>query len=322
MALTNSSSNVEALPGRARRINGRVVYPHPTEPDVFVLEHPEVISTVRQHVTRTGGAVIKYTVERPAVVEDPVPLLIVPGYGGIKPAYRELRKAVVQNGKTAVTFKPPRTQERFAALHPRHFLHPERLLAQAVLAISKDLIEIYGDEQDFEQIDAAGHSMGGPGVINAAMVRPRRFRTVTSVAGAGLDGHTLLDMAQRAPGVFSGEFVPSITDIRVRKDGRAIRDMAHYVGRNPWRTAAEGLAVGSGDVRDKVTVIGMLGVKTAALQFANDHFFPIEGVREHSEDRFDLFREFPDPNANHMWPQLQPEAVGNELINIVETLAA
>src|SRR5690606_31547163 len=96
-------------------------------------------------------------------------------------------------------------------------------------------------------------------------------------------------------------------DIRAKKDFRAVRDILHYVGRNPWRTAAEGLAVGSGDIRDKVSLLGSMGIKTAALQFQSDHFFPVEGVREHSAERFDIFRVFPDPEANHMWPQLQPE---------------
>jgi pimeloyl-ACP methyl ester carboxylesterase len=253
-------------------------------------------------------------------VKDPVPLILVPGYGGIKPAYRELRKAVVSNGKPAVTFRPPRSQEKFAALHPRHFLHPERLLAQAVLAITKDLLSVDGDSNDYEQVDTAGHSMGGPAVVNAALVRPERFRTVTAMAAAGLDGHSLNDMRQRAPAVFRDEILPSFRDIKVRKDYRAVRHMAHYVARNPWRTAAEGLAVGSGDIRYKVTEIGRLGVKTAALQFASDRFFPVDGVAAHSAGRFDLFRVFPDPDANHMWPQLQPEAVGDELVDIVDTL--
>jgi hypothetical protein len=127
-------------------------------------------------------------------------------------------------------------------------------------------------------------------------------------------------MGKRGPAVFKSEIIDSIRDVHVDKDYRAAGHITHYIARNPWRTAAEGLAVGSGDIRDKVSLLGSLGVRTAALQFANDHLFPLEGVREHSGDRFDLFRVFPDLNANHMWPQLQPEAVALELVDIVETL--
>ena len=300
--------------------NRTTVRPHPNDEGVFILERGELLSTVRQGYAKIGGAVVKYTYERPMDVDDPVPLLLVPGYGGIKPAYRDLRKAVVSGGKPAVTFKPPRAQERFAALHPKHFMHPERLLAQSVLAISRDLIDKDGVKSGYNQLDTAGHSMGGPAVVNAGLIHPERFRTVTAMAAAGLDGHTLRDMRVRAPAVLREEILPSIQDIHVRRDFRAVRDVVHYVARNPWRTVAEGLAVGSGDIRDKVTMLGSLGVQTAALQFASDRFFPEEGVREHSADRFNLYRVFPDPEANHMWPQLEPEAVADELVDIVNTL--
>ncbi len=321
MALQDATYSSEA-PGASTGNAGRtIVSPHPSDEGVFILRRGELLSTVEQRFTRIGGATIKYTLERPENITDPAPLVLVPGYGGIKPAYRELRKAVVLNGKPAATFKPPRTQERLAAFHPKHFQHPERLLAQTVIAISDDLIGSNGKTNEYDQVDAAGHSMGGPAIINAALVHPEYFRTVTAVASAGLDGHSLWDMARRSPGVVKEEIIPSLNDIQVRKDFRAVRDIMHYMARNPWRTLAEGLAVGSGDIRDKVSMLGALGVHTAALQFANDRFFPVDGVREHSANRFELFRVFPDPDANHMWPQLKPIAVANELVDIVNTLA-
>lgn len=293
------------------------VRPHPSEKGVFLLQRGDVESIVVQGFTRIGGAAIKYTYERPVEATDPVPLIVVPGYGGIKPAYRELRKAVVQHGKPAVTFRPPRSQERFAGLHPKHFLHPERLLAQSVTAITRDMLNQHGVEHQFDQVDSVGHSMGGPAVVNAALVHPGWYRSVTAMGAAGLDGHTLKDMGKRAPAVFRDEIIPALSDVRDRRDRRAVRDMGLYVWSNPWRTLAEGLAVGSGDIRDKVSHLGALGLRTAALQFPKDRFFPVEGVREHSADRFSIFRVFPDKEANHMWPQLEPEAVAEELINII-----
>lgn len=277
---------------------------------------------VRQGVVGIGGAAIRYTYERPMEPTDSVPLIVTPGYGGIKPAYRDLRNSLAAHGKPAVTFRPPRTQSVSASLHPRHLMHPDRLLAQATAAIARDIIERYGLLEGFEQVDAVGHSMGGPAVISAALHKPERFRTVTAMAAAGLDGHTLLDMTKRAPGVIAGEIIPAIQDIRTRSDIRSARDILHYMGRNPWRTLAEGLKVGSGDIRGSVTQVGKLSVRTAALQFTNDKFFPVEGVREKSADLFDHFREFPDPAANHVWPQLQPEAVAHELVDITTHLGS
>lgn len=297
-----------------------LVSPHPEEEGVFILERGERRSYITQGLARIGGSAIKYTYERPIISNDSVPTLLVPGYGGIKPAYKELRKSIVDIGKPAITFRAPRTQEKFAALHPKHFFHPERLLAQSVIAIASDVLEKSGVRNKFDKVDTAGHSMGGPAIVNAGLIHPELFRTVTAVASAGLDGHTLKDMGERAPAVIYGEILPLVKDIKISRDYRTINHMFHYLARNPWRTVAEGLAVGSGDIRDKVSILGMLGIKTAALQFENDHFFPLEGVQEHSAERFDLFKVFPDPNANHMWPMLQPDAVAIELVDIVDEL--
>ncbi len=298
------------------------VRPHHDEEGAFIFERADSSSIIRQGVVKVGGAAVRYTYERPEEPIDTIPLIITPGYGGIKPAYRDLRNSLAIHGKPAITFRPPRTQSMTASFHPKHLLNPDLLLAQATSAIARDILERYGFLEEFEQVDAAGHSMGGPAVVSAALHRPRRFRCITAMASAGLDGHSLFDMARRGPGVISGELVPAVKDIRKRSDTRSVRDIVHYIARNPYRTVAEGLTVGSGDIRDKVASVGRLGVKTAALQFPNDRFFPVEGVREESANLFDYFREFPDPEANHVWPQLAPEDVAHELVDITHQLSS
>lgn len=308
--------------GASELSHGRTnVRPFPGEGGGFIIERENgMVSYVRQGIARIGGATIRYTLEKPQATDDQIPLILVPGYGGIKPAYRELRKAVVSGGKAAVTFKPPRAQEKFAGLHPKHALHPERLLAQAVLGVSRDVIMRNGEKDGYNQVDTAGHSMGGPAVVNAGLVAPKMFRSAILMGAAGLDGHTLRDMRERAPSVLREEVLPSLNQMRVKKDVRSVRNIVEYVARNPWRTLAEGLAVGSGDIRDKVSRIGELGIRTATQQYAQDRFFPEAGVREHSASRFDYYHVFPDPEAGHMAPQMQPEAVGEDLLDILAVL--
>lgn len=297
-----------------------IIRPHHEEEGVFVFERNDSSCVVRQGIVRIGGAAIKYTYERPEDPVDTTPLVITPGYGGIKPAYRDLRSSIAAHGKPAVTFRPPRTQSLMASFHPTHLKHPDMLLAQATYAVTRDIVQRYGLLEDFVKVDAVGHSMGGPAVVSAATEHPEYFRSVIAMAAAGLDGHTLWDMTKRTPGVMKYEIMPAIKDIRTRSDIRSIRDIVHYAARNPWRTLAEGLKVGSGDMRDGVVEIGKLGVRTAALQFTGDRFFPVDGVREQSADLFDQFYEFSDPEANHVWPQLQPEAVSHTLVEITNTL--
>lgn len=278
-------------------------------------------SSITNGYVRIGGATIEFTLERPSLVKDPVPLLIAPGYGGIEEGYVKLRESVVSIGnKPSVTFKVPRSQDNFSGFHPNHLFHPERLLAQAVIAISSNLIASDGVEYGYDKMDTTGHSMGGPAVVNAGLIKPELFRSVTAMASAGLDGHNLVDMAKRGPGSIKNEIIPSIRRMKVKKDVGSALVLAHYVFRNPIRTASEGIAVGVSDIRESVVYLGKFGVKTAALQFPSDRIFPLHGVVNHSSERFNLFRVFPDPEANHVWPNSEPEAVAIELLDIIDNL--
>lgn len=313
--------NVSSADGSREVIKRTNVYPHPDDEGTFVLERPTGRSFIQQGTVQAAHASIRYAFEWPEDVIDPIPLLLVPGFGGIKPAYRALRKAVVQNGKPAITFHPPRTQRRFAGLHPAHLFHPEKLLAQSTNAVARDVRDRHGDRRGFDRIDGAGHSMGGPGLMNAAFFHPEFYRVLVAMASAGLDGHNVVDMGRRLPGVVRGDLTIPPHE-HVRRNVRTVKNGAHYVLRNPLRTVTEGYAVASGDIRPTVRALGDLGVvQLAALQFPADRFFPLEKVREKSADLFHDFREHPDPNATHEWPQEDPEGVALELLSTVSGLA-
>lgn len=240
---------------------------------VFLFERENFKSIIYQGTAETSNTLIKYTYEKPVECIDSTPAIIVPGFAGIKPAYRGLRNSLVAHGKTAVTFQPPRVQGLFDSIQPKHLLHPERLLAQSTLAVARDIINRFGAEDDFYQIDAIGHSMGGPAAINAALHKPEQFHSVTAMASAGLDGHNTFKLIKRLPRALIDEVIPTAIHFQKQDDPSILRGLLHYTCRNPWRTLSEGLAVGNCDIRDKIKRVGKLGIKTVALQFKNDKFF-------------------------------------------------
>jgi len=201
-------------------------------------------------------------------------------------------------------------------------LHPERLLAQAAGAVAKDVIERFGDNDGFDEVDGGGHSMGGPAQASAAEVKPERFRTAVLIAPAGVDGHNLNTMRERLPDVIRSE-------TKALRDGetemqrlRAAKAAIYYASRNPLRTVLEGIAVASNDMKPIVTSARQKGVLVGGLFFWGDRFFPVWGVSDVCEgtDLFDEFRVHPNKDATHAWPQKRAADVVFEVLSMINSL--
>jgi hypothetical protein len=272
-----------------------------------------------------GRGAVRYTLEIPEQVIDPVPMGIINGYMGIESAYEQLRHYIASNGKPAFTVQPHRTQAGFASLHRKHIATPHRLLSQGVWGSMRNIQNRNDvDAIDTDQFDLSGHSMGG--FVSAYLAthedKHEHIRSVIFNASAGLEPHTVLEFLKyRIPRFLARELRPAIQNGLLNvDDGNAIKEEIEYIFRHPLRTLGEGLSVGSCNIQKRVILMGELGIKTAMLGYPADEMTPIDKALEHSGHLVDLAKVFPYTKAGHLAPQCYPEEVGAIHFEILDEL--
>lgn len=267
---------------------------------------------------RIADAVTHYTITEPHPddVEDPTGILIVNGFGGIKEAYTDLDTTFALNGRRSISFKPIRKQGYRGRLDIRHRVNPLKLHSQGAYAVMRAVQEEHG----IEQFDVAGHSLGGVAGTDVARHHPNLVRSLILMGSAGLEDHNLSVMATRIPNFLKDELMPALPILRERHGSSTIVKEFEYLLESPSRTLTEMIAVSRADITNRVRLVGQLGVKTAALQFNEDRLFFTENVRTKSAWAFDEFRVYPDMFAGHIAPQIDPEGVALESLDIIKQL--
>lgn len=286
------------------------------------LEVPQLIPTrLSRHdvfVTRSKDgkrvARTRSTIESPEFdtdITDKTPVLWVPGYGGIKPAYRRPREATVQFGRPSTTYRPVRDISLVETLHPANVLHPELLARRTLGAVIDHTCEY----TESGQVDLACHSMGGFIAALTAEYDPTKIRSIVFIASAGLEDHNLLTLAKRAPGFLRRELLPHISTLREENEARMALEALDYFLRNPPRTLAEGFAVANCNIREIIAALRGNGIMMGCLLFGSDELFIEDNIRTQAGDLFHIIETYEDDSVGHMGPQLHGQAVARHVVS-------
>lgn len=276
---------------------------------------------------KVAGAIVGYTLEYPLEeITDPVPALVVPGYGGVKSVYSNVRRAIAESGKAAITYRSLRSQSLAAAIRRRN-LNPASLPMRAANGVMSDVQETIDDDLfDFSTFDLVGHSMGGfVSVCLAKSLAERnsdRVRSVTMVASAGLEDHNTLSLLGRVPRFIKDELIPALPLLQREYGIATAAEALHYVYRNPGRTFLEGLAVSNCDIRDKLSSLGELGVRTAILNFKSDRLISNQTTAQEVGHIVDHCETHPDASLGHLAPQVASAAVAKSVFDITQKINA
>lgn len=296
----------------------------PDEAVAFLPTHEPIQAVETQRlrgVAKIAGAKVEYTLEQPtdeAVVVDSVPIVLVHGFGGVKTSYRQLRTSLAQMGKPAITYRPARSRGIRGDMSPLNLLYPNKLASQAAWAVMRDIRADIGHEL----FDVSGHSMGGQTVANLASHKHEHIRSAIFVASVGLGNHSLPHMLGRAARFLPQELAPSAKHIIESTEPRVALESLHYWLRNPQRSLAEGLGTAGCNLHERLVEMEKSGIKTAAIQFQNDVFFPLEAAIKHSRHLFHAHHVYEDPGSNHLTPQLDPQGVAGAIISVLGRLYA
>jgi pimeloyl-ACP methyl ester carboxylesterase len=267
-------------------------------------------------VAHIAGANIHYTYEAPPDASNTVPMLLVPGFCSTEELNAGWRRALAASGKPAISYDQPRSQG-FGDLDPRNYWHPAKLPTLAATAVMHDVTSETGSKQ----FDISGHSMGGAVAANLALQNPNHARTALFVASTGLAKHCWPQMLGRSAVFAHNEMAEASWQLAFENPLAALGNL-HYIWRNPSRTLAEGLRAATVDIRPEITALGALGLKTGAIQFPKDSLFPPSENTEATKRLFDAYEVLPNPNANHLAPQLLPRQVAGAQLGMLARLHA
>jgi len=286
------------------------------EPKIFGLRESrnlegEIPTTVLHGFTRVSSAKVDFTRETPDNLIDEPPVIIIQGFMGPQIVYDGLREALAQLGRDTITVGRAGFQTPCAAISKKHRFTQHKVTAQTPWAVQNAL--------KIPKVHAVAHSMGVPITFNKAVRRPERFASVTSLGGAGLTGHGVVDLGLRLPQA-AKEIKTGIPAMKKAYGFAGIIAVGKYFAVNPARPIFEAIDVSRQDIRSTFPVLKEKGVPTAVGAFINDAFFDEEVVEREVGNQADVFRRIHAELAGHIAPQLEPELVAWEIDEMIREM--
>lgn len=272
---------------------------------------------------------------QPEETIDDTPIGIVKGLGAPRGVYLGLAEALAKRGRPVFLYKSPRIQPLVEQIQPEHLRDPLIFQMQAVHAVIKALhnserVAELRDGNAVDTVDLGGHSMGDYIMVGMAhhdtVEKPYedvKIRTMTSIAGAGLDGEGgWRQLAQHAKQLWPGIAVEEVwkgIPLIVKAAPRDIKwDAIQHVFRSLPRMMREsGKIVWSPSVEERVMD---LDIPFGAILPEDDQFFNwLKVLKEGGHlfgDNYDVI-----PNAKHVYPNTHPEEFAPHLIAMSSVLA-
>jgi hypothetical protein len=260
--------------------------------------------------TSVSGRKITGTVELP---EDPdniihsIPRITANGFCASEHAYAPFRNAQARNGAIAITYGPGE-QALLQLMRPKHLLWPTVMLGKALWQATKEsskILEKIGATEYTDLFDLVGHSRGCQTAVLTAIRKNAHYRSVTLCCPAGLDGHSVTDLASRVPTVINRDIPGCSSQI-------VYHGLKHAL-RYPLHTVCEAYSVASCDILDDVKELTLSGTAVAVLAARNDSFFDALEMARRSGDTVDLFAIIGERDADHLYPQKHPVRLSNAL---------
>lgn len=267
----------------------------------------QIETKVTPGVALISNAEVPYTIEEPLdpdLLVSETGILVVHGFYGIQSAYGGIRNHFAQQGHRAITYG--RADQSWASFfHPSQAAKPHRLISQAPLGVMRTIHQEHG----IDSVHTVGHSYGGAIALEIALFKqPEQQKSVTLLASAGTDGHTLMSLAHKLPDEAWHDIIPSMPDLARACGIQGLWEAIRYA-KNPIRLLFETLDVTHRDIRPHIQAVVDSGIPVAAVPFKKDRFFKAEEVKAHIGNVVTLYSEFPDPDAEHSAPMTQPAEV-------------
>lgn len=265
---------------------------------------------------RTPEGTVGFSVKKPFDLQDMHPIGVAPGFSDGIVGTDRLANGFAEHGRVAFTLTHSRADSELYKDDPEG--HKASNLDYALRAMN-DVCPNLGS------VDLAAQSEGAAYSTRFTLEHPGVVRTITAIGAGGLiEGDNILRLYGRlasnlpAHARTLGHFIGHLS-----MDFKIFRGSAEYVAENPPKAAEEALAIACVDIRPRFPELRKKGVKSAALQFEGDEFFPLRlvTVSTYAGRLFDLFTVYPhDRKAGHMTPQQHPRRVGMLVLHGIDKM--
>lgn len=269
-------------------------------------------------IVSTPEGAVGFALKRPYELIDPHPIAFAPGFTDGIVGPDRMTNYFAEQGRLSFTLDHARTDSwRFKNDPEGHKASNLQFVDEAVRDVCKT--------DDLEAVDISAHSEGAANSTRFALENPDKVRSVTIKAAGGLiAGDNVQKITLRAVSSISsharaiGHFFG-----HVAQDTKIARSSLSYIMHNPKKAREEAAHIGSADIRHRFEQLRGLGIPSAAVQFAGDELFPLNLVKNSTNNGtiFDRFIIYPhDKHAGHLTPQYHPRKVGAIVLEAIKDM--
>lgn len=219
----------------------------------------------------------------PERIKSPVPVILIPGWGGTPEAHHGNIETLVASGHRVISVNAPHGVSH--RLEEKKKNVPESELRKVAALI--EVIEAKG----LEQFDAVGYSEGGMDAAYLALLCDK-IRNLVLINPAGIIGKT--NELKLATGFLKDaalELHEALDDEKVQKDLlRFLRETGKAVMKDPFRSAQEVATMSKTDVLAVLAEVKTKGVGISIIHSVDDALFRMSEVQKMvKEDHIDGF---------------------------------
>ena len=223
------------------------------------------------------GGKIKVIDVEPSEQKDPVPVLVVPGWGETPKTFETSINVLADTHRRVLAIDQPRWGPVQSPKEADQKLYPKYEFTKAL-----NILEVL-KRKGIEKADVIAHSEGGIVAAVAASIYPDQFRSLVLVAPGGM-------MGRESPYDVASESLSAVRDFlkRIVTDDRetgqylmtSAKETLKFILKNPKRALVELMEARlKSDIHGMLKVLQSLGVKIAIIHGGHDSSLPMDKMQ-------------------------------------------
>jgi len=249
---------------------------HSPEAEPEYVRGPEK-SAQETEVFEVNGEKVKVIDVIPEKVKDPIPAILLPGWGTSPELYKRNINELARYQRRVLSIETASGIEDSAL----KVLPGAEGVPEVEMRRISALISVM-EKKKLDLVDIVGHSYGGMYAAFGAMLRPEKFRNIVLVNPAGIVGpDSSLQLLQRAS-------IEALQEAMRGMKEKSLRDSlihiashsASTISTSPFHACREVIAIANTEIHNTLAFLKEKGVHISIIHTIDDATFPMERVQK------------------------------------------